>query len=99
MFTGRAGAGTEQNVFAVDTHWRYKHYELRRYAYMSDIVMQVSMNMWDSVMILALLGQKLWDKTSSGLKTGRSKTRYTRHFSTQKQICWLVLIHDQKPET
>ena len=51
---------------------------------MSDMFVEVSLIMWESLMILALLGQKLWDQTSFGLKTGRSKNRHVGQFLTQK---------------
>ena len=50
--------------------------------------LEVSLIMWESLMILAMLGQKLWDQTSFGLKTGRSKNRHVGQFLTQKR--WSV---------
>ena len=56
----------------------------------SDMFIEVSLIMWKSFMILALLGQKLWDQTSFGLKKGRSKNvrhvyRHVGQFWTQNQ--------------
>ena len=66
---------------------------------MSYMFIEVSLIMWESFMILALLGQKLWDQTSFGLKTDRSKNRHVGQFLTQKQTWWSVFRHDQKLET
>ena len=52
---------------------------------MSDMFLEVSLIMWESLMILAMLGQKLWDQTSFGLKTVRSKNIHVGQFLTQKQ--------------
>ena len=41
---------------------------------------EVFLLMWESLMIPALLGQKVWDQTSLGLKTCRSKTRDVGQF-------------------
>ena len=65
----------------------------------SDMFIEVSLSMWESLRILALLGQKLWDQNSFGLKTGRSKNRHVGKFLTQKQTCWSVFRHHQKLET
>ena len=66
---------------------------------MSDMLIEVSLIMWGRFMILALLGQKLWDQTSFGLKTGRFKNRHVGQVLTQKQTWWSVLRHDQNLET
>ena len=47
---------------------------------MSDMFIEVSLVIWESLMIIALLGQKLWDQITFGLKTGRSKNRHVGQF-------------------
>ena len=66
---------------------------------MSDMFIEVSLIIWESLTVPSWLGQKLWDQTSFGLKTGQSKNRRLGQFLTQKKTWWSVFRHDQKLET